>query len=138
MVTASALSGLIHQVPGWGGFALAALALVLSPVAVIWVSFHRRAVLLARVEKERFQAQCEREVRIFEIERLHTERMYELDTVRTIALREQERLDRLFEAELSFVEQLTARMKAEAGREVSPLPAVEGSSSSAQVGRRAA
>ncbi|HEY0412353.1 MAG TPA: hypothetical protein VGD66_04345 [Allosphingosinicella sp.] len=89
MFTASALSGLMQQIPGLWGFALAALGLILSPVPVVWVSFHRRRVLLARIKKERFQIESEHEARMRELANEavarvndHAARMFALETDR--------------------------------------------------------
>lgn len=138
MVTVGALSGLIQQIPSLGGFALAALALILSPVPVVWVSFHRRRVLLARVEKDRFQAQCDQETRIGALEKQHTQRMYELETARKLTLWEQERLDRVFDVELNFLTQLLHRMKAEADSETPALPAAAHQTSAPAQGEKRA
>lgn len=75
MITPAAFAGLVQQVPGLWGFALAALALILSPVPVVWVSLHRRSVLLARVEKDKLQVRSEHEVRMRELENEAVARM---------------------------------------------------------------
>jgi hypothetical protein len=109
MITASALQGLMQQISGFGGFALAALALILSPVPVVWISFHRRRVSLARVGKDLFQTKGEHEARMRELQDRHAERMFELETARR---------QMLLEAELK---QLTLQMERRPAEQELPL-----------------
>src|SRR4051812_27503150 len=81
--------GFLHQLPELWGCALAALSLTLSTVTAIWISFHRRAVLLARVEKDRLQVHGEHEARMRELANEavarvndHAARMFALETDR--------------------------------------------------------
>ena len=122
MAQTTALSGLTQHIPVLWGFALAALGLILSPVVAVWISFHRRTVLLAREEANKLG-----------LDHQHIERMFELETARNIGLREQERLtliaahdearlDRVLDVELDFLIQLTRRMEAEVDSQLSALP----------------
>lgn len=74
----------LTSLSGIGGAALAALGLILSSVAAIWISAHRRTVLLARTEADRHARELA----------LKTAQ-YEAETYRMLALREQDRLDRI-------------------------------------------
>ncbi|MFL6845550.1 MAG: hypothetical protein ACJ8ER_11800 [Allosphingosinicella sp.] len=108
MGTASAFSGLMQMSGGWG-FALAALGLISSWVPVIWVSYHRRKVLLARVDKDRLQIESERDVRLRELDHRHVERMFELEANRVVEMREQERLTQT--SELAILMQLSESIR---------------------------
>lgn len=89
MVTATAFAGM-QQVPGLWGVALVALALIASIVPMIWVSHHRRDVLLARVESDLCKVRSEHQARMCELANGHAARLFELETERQQILIEAE------------------------------------------------
>lgn len=81
-MTAAEMTGLIHQVPEIWKYALYALGLILSPVPVIWVSHHRKTVLLKRAENDRCRIEGEHKANMKRLENDYEARMFELQTDR--------------------------------------------------------
>ena len=107
------LSGVTHGTSVLAGV-IAIFSAVLASVPVIWISYHRRKVLLARDATERCRIEGERDARLRQLDYEHAERIAELQITLEIRVREEERLtfvaereqarlDHLAEAELKFL-----------------------------------